>query len=149
MDDTVKTLNELIAVCEDGEKEFAEGAEIAEDTKLQLLFRQFAEECRDAGAELRAAAIALGGAPASEGTVVGAVHRGWLKLKSTIEERNIAVLEELERGQERVTSMYRKTAAVELPANVDGIIRRQCDSTVARCERLRELCKLYKGGVVS
>lgn len=142
--DTVKVLKDLIQTSENGEKGFSEAAEIAKDPKLQLLFREFARECQTAAVELQARVIALGGKAEDRGTIAGAAHRGWLKVKSTVEDSNIAVLEEVERGQDHAKAEYSKAAKADLPPELKALVLKQRDGVIRNHDRIRDLRNQYK-----
>src|SRR5690242_19543275 len=59
--DIISILNDLIKVSEDGEKGFAEAAEIATDSKLKTLFTASSRECANSIAELQQLVTTLGG----------------------------------------------------------------------------------------
>ena len=145
--DTVKVLNDLITTSEDGEKGFTEAAGIAKDPKLQLLFRECARDCKSATAELQAQVTALGGKPEDSGSIAGAAHRGWVKVKSTVEDSNIAVLEEVERGQDHAKAAYIKAVKADLPPQVKALVQKQHDGALRNHDRIRDLRNQYKAGV--
>src|SRR5580698_7913615 len=97
--DSVTVLNDLIRTSEDGEKGFSEAAELAKDANLKQLFSELSGQCKQAARELQDKVASLGGVPREGGSAAGAAHRGWVKVKSAVEDSNIAVLEEVERGQ--------------------------------------------------
>jgi len=145
--DAVKVLNELIQTSEDGQKGFTEAAEIAKDPKLQLLFKECARDCHSAATELQAQVTSLGGKPEDGGSVAGAAHRGWVKVKSTVEDSNIAVLEEVERGQDHAKAAYNKALKATLPPQAKALVQKQHDGAVRNHDRIRDLRNQYKAGV--
>jgi uncharacterized protein (TIGR02284 family) len=144
--DAVKVLNDLIQTSEDGHKGFNEAAEIAKDPKLQLLFREYAKECQTAAVELQAQVSSLGGKPEVGGSVAGAAHRGWTKVKSTVEDSNIAVLEEVERGQDHAKAAYSKAIKADLPTLAKALVQKQHDGAVRNHDHIRDLRNQYKTG---
>jgi uncharacterized protein (TIGR02284 family) len=100
-DVTVDTLNDLIETSKDGEFGFRTAADCIrnEDTK-QILLRR-ADECRSAAAELAALVVEYGGTAEVSGTTGGAVHRGWVTLKSKLASfPDKTILEETEKGED-------------------------------------------------
>jgi uncharacterized protein DUF2383 len=82
--DTISTLNSLIETCNDGAKGFESAAEEVHDTAARQLFRQFASERSQFADELRTEVQRLGGSPDQGGSVSGAMHRGWMNVKSAV-----------------------------------------------------------------
>ncbi len=98
--DVIDVLNELIETSKDGEKGFALAAKDANDPALAGIFADGERSCREAARELQEQVRSLGGNPDDSGSVKGAVHRGWVSLKSATTTRDAkAVLEECERGR--------------------------------------------------
>lgn len=125
-DDVVDVLNDLIESCRDGEYGFHASAERAESPDLKALLERHSRECAAAAAELEQEVRRRGGEPASGGTVSGALHRGWVSVKtalSTHDDR--AVLEECERGEDAAVARYRKALRDGLPADVRALVERQ------------------------
>src|SRR5688572_9257351 len=99
--DIINTLNDLIENCKDGEYGFRTTAEHAKNPELQRICMARAEECRQAAAELQALVRQHGGAADDGGTASGAVHRGWVAVKSKLTGySDLALLEETERGED-------------------------------------------------
>ena len=97
----VSTLNDLIETSRDGEKGFALAAKDSKEPELTAVFVAGAQSCRAAIAELQGQVRELGATPEEGGSAKGAVHRGWVSLKSTVTSRDSkAILEECERGED-------------------------------------------------
>ena len=125
-DDVVLELNRLIGVAQDGRKGFAEAAEYAADAELKSLFLLCSAECAGAVQELQVAVQTLGREPAGQGSIAGAAHRGWVALKTRLEDSNVAVLEEVERGEEHAEIAYAQALDhLRLPPEVKGLVERQ------------------------
>jgi uncharacterized protein (TIGR02284 family) len=142
--DAIKVLNDLIHTSEDGHKGFAEAAETAKDPQLKTIFREYADECARAIVELQAGVRSLGGSPADSGSITGAAHRGWVKVKSAVEDANIAVLEEVERGQDSAKAAYTKALNAHLPPALLGLVQKQHAGAVRNHDRIRDLRNAYK-----
>ena len=70
-------------------------------TELKALFVKRSTDCATAAAELQTAVKALGGDPENSGSVAGALHRGWVSVKTALSTRDDkSVLEECERGED-------------------------------------------------
>ncbi len=143
--DVISTLNELIETSKDGEKGFALAAKDANDPSLTEFFSEGEESCRVAAQELQEVVSALGGTPDESGSVKGAVHRGWVSLKTAATSRDAkAVLEECERGEDYAKAKYAEALKLDLPEGVRQIVERQYQGAVANHDRVRELRNRYR-----
>ena len=98
--DTAGHLNTLIHTCRDGEKGFHLAADAVDDSHLRSLFRDLAVQRGQFAVELENEVVRLGEVPATEGTVRGAIHRGWLNLKAAVAGNDeSAIVSECERGR--------------------------------------------------
>ena len=138
-------LNELIETSKDGEKGFSKAAEETTEPDLKIMFREGAERCRSAARELQDKVAALGGTPEKGGSMMGAVHRGWVNLKSATTGRDTAaILEEVERGEDYAKGRYADALKEELPADAYELVQRQYQGVLANHDRVRELRNQYR-----
>lgn len=143
--DTVfKTLNELIETSEDGKKGFAEASDKATDDVLKVELNKRSLQCASAAQELQAIVLALGGEPEHSGTVAGAAHRGWVAVKAALGDTNIAVLEEVERGEDHAKAVYHKALRADLPIAARSVVEKQYEGVLRNHDRMRELRNAYK-----
>lgn len=125
-DDIVSTLNGLIETCKDGANGFRTAADGVEDASLKRLFASYAEQRAQFAAELERLVTSLGGSPADSGHVAGAVHRGWINLKSAVTGKDDgAVISECERGEDFAKERYQKALESTLPVDVRATVERQ------------------------
>lgn len=143
-DNAVSTLNELIEVSRDGEKGFKAAAEKADDPGLKSLLQDRARSCASATAELQNLVRSLGGKPETSGSVAGAMHRGWVKVRAAVGDNNIAVLEEVERGEDLAKSAYAKALKADLPAAVRSTIDQQYQGVLRNHDRVRDLRNQFR-----
>jgi uncharacterized protein (TIGR02284 family) len=88
--------------------------------------------------QLQAAVRTLGGQPDRKGSVSGALHRGWLNLRSAIEGKNDdAIVLECERGEALALRSYRNALKRELPQEIESIIQQQCANIQETRQRVR------------
>jgi uncharacterized protein (TIGR02284 family) len=138
--DVISTLNDLIETSRDGEKGFALAAKDTKDPSLARVFTEGEQSCREAARELQEQVRALGGKPDEGGSVKGAVHRGWLNVKSAATSRDDkAILEECERGEDYAKARYAAALATNLPDEVRQLVERQYRGAVANHDRVRDL----------
>jgi uncharacterized protein (TIGR02284 family) len=140
----ISTLNTLIETCEDGAQGFKTAAEELGDSSTRELFRQYARERTECAEELRTEVRRLGGNPEKGGSVSGAMHRGWMNIKSAIAGKNeSAIVAEAERGEDVAVQTYQKAIQSDLPPDVKSKIQRQFTQVKAAHDRVRELEKAH------
>ena len=124
--DVVDVLKDLVECCKDGEYGFRECAEQAKDSQLRSTFLQRADDCRRGAQELNDCIRQYGGSVEDGGSAMGAMHRGWVSIKSkltTYDDK--AVLEEAERGEDNAKARYMKALQKNLPSDVRQVVERQ------------------------
>jgi len=143
--DVISTLNDLIETSKDGEKGFALAAKDAKDPGLVSLFREGEQSCREAARELQEQVRALGGNPDESGSVSGAVHRGWVNLKTAATSRDDkAILEEVERGEDFAKARYAAALKTNLPDGLRQLVERQYQGALSNHDRVRDLRNQYQ-----
>jgi uncharacterized protein (TIGR02284 family) len=124
--DVIAVLNNLIETCKDGEKGFRTAAEGLSNGDLATLFLNYAEQRASFAAELQAEVRRLGGDAETGGSVMGAVHRGWLDIKSAVAGKDEgAVIAEAERGEDHAVREYRRALEHNLPTGVQTVVENQ------------------------
>jgi uncharacterized protein (TIGR02284 family) len=143
-DDVVDVLNDLIESARDGEYGFTSCADHADSAQLKSVFRRHAQECAAAAVELEHEIRRLGGEPASGGTVAGALHRGWVSVKSALSTQDDkAVLQECERGEDAAVARYRKALKATLPSDIRALVERQAQGAQRNHDEIRGLRDSY------
>ncbi len=139
-DAIISTLNDLIETSRDGEEGFRTCADGVRNAQLKQMFEQAASRCGQAVRELQAKVRSLGGDPERRGSVSGALHRGWVDIKSTITGMNEgAILTECERGEDVAKKAYEDALAKDLPADIRSMVERQYQGVKQHHERVRQL----------
>ncbi len=139
-DDVVDVLNDLLESSRDGEYGFHASAEHAESGELKGIFQRHSRECAAAAVELEHEIRRLGGDPASGGSVSGALHRGWVSVKTALSTNDDkAVLEECERGEDAAVARYRKALKAKLPADIRMLLERQAQGAQRNHDEVRAL----------
>ena len=140
-------LNDLIRVSEDGEQGFRLAAEKASDPELKMLFSERAQTCQSAAGELQSMVRQLGGKPEHGGSMSGSLHRGWVKAKTAVSsDDDVAVLEELERGEDMAKAAYARALSAELPEQIREVIDQQYSGVLQNHNRVRNLRDIYQQG---
>ena len=133
-------LNDLVETCKDGEKGFREAAEGITDTSTRSMFLRYAQERAEYARELQSEISRLGGTPDTDGSASGALHRGWINLKSAITGHNDkAIVDEAERGEDIAVESYQKALAKDIPSDLKSIVERQYKGVQAAHNEVRNL----------
>ena len=139
-DDVVDALQDLAECCKDGEYGFRACAEQVKRSDLKSIFLQRADDCRGAAQELNEQIRMLGGNDADHGSAAGAVHRGWVAVKSTLTTYDDqAVLEEAERGEDNARARYMKALKQPLPAGIKLVVERQMQGVQRNHDQIKML----------
>lgn len=120
----IDLLNGLIVACEDGAQAYRSALKEIDDRDLKQVFYDLAIAREHTAARLRNTVHELGGTPKESGSASGLALRVYADLKtalSTFEEN--AILEELDRSEERTVGRFRSALRTDLPADVKKIVR--------------------------
>jgi uncharacterized protein (TIGR02284 family) len=139
-EDVISTLNNLIETCKDGQEGFKQAAEGVERSDLKTLFYELGQQRSQFAGELQTLVRDLGGDPENTSSTAGAIHRGWINIKSLVTGKDeAAVLNEAERGEDVAKNAYKEALATNLPANAVEIVQRQADAVMAAHDRVRNM----------
>ena len=139
-DDVISTLNGLIETCKDGQEGFAQAADGIERSDLKSLFYEFSQQRAQFSGELQSLVRSLGGDPENSGSTLGALHRGWINIKSAVTGKDDeAILNECERGEDAAKAAYKDALTKALPANVSEVVRNQQTSIISAHDRVKAL----------
>ena len=146
MASTTSILNNLIETSKDGEKGFRTSADNAKDPALKELFRKRADDCARGASELQALVSRLGAEPETGGSVAGAIHRGWVNIKTSVTaDDDLAILEEVERGEDVAKASYRKALdSGDLTPDARSVVQKQYDGVLRNHDQVRALRDRYK-----
>jgi uncharacterized protein (TIGR02284 family) len=138
---TVTTLNDLIEILRDGQHGFKTAADDAKAPELAALFNRYSTQRAEFVAELQARVLALGANVEKSGSATGAMHRGWINIKSALTSNEPhAVLAEAERGEDAAVEAFQKALDcnhLDLPTR--DIISRQYHEVKAAHDKVRQL----------
>jgi len=125
-DKAISVLNNLIETTKDGEKGFKTAAEGLTAPDIKHRFLQYSRERAQMTTELQAEVRRLGGDPERSGSMAGALHRGWLDIKSVVTGKDDhAILAEAERGEDVAKSTYESAMNEPLPASAETLVQQQ------------------------
>ena len=143
--DIVSTLNDLIETSRDGDEGFRTSAEHAKDAQLKSLFANRAQSCATAVRELQEVVRANGGEPTDSSSMSGAIHRRWVDIKSMITGGDdMAILNEVERGEDVAVASYKKALAKDLPSDVRALIERQFQGVQQNHDQIKQLRNQFR-----
>jgi len=138
--DVIDVLKDLVECCKDGEYGFRECAEQAERQDLKTMFLQRADDCRNGAQELNQLVRQHGGTAEEGGSAMGAMHRGWVSIKSKLTSYDDkAVLEECERGEDNAKARYKKALDKNLPPAVRQVVERQYQGVQRNHDQIKML----------
>ncbi len=138
--DTIDTLNNLLETSRNGEYGFRTSAEHVKAQDIKTLLNRRADDCRDAARELESLIGRSGGKADEGGTVAGALHRGWVSVKSVLTgHSDEAILNECERGEDTAVAQYRKALKQDLPASVRAVVERQAQGAQRNHDQVKAL----------
>jgi len=123
---TTTTLLALLRVCRDGEQGYRRALRDADDAAHQTLFTRLAEDRARFGQQLRDELKSLGVSAQFKGTLMGALHRGWIEASAKLSASNPKlILRECERGEELGLRVYRSALRTDLPAPIRSVVEAQ------------------------
>jgi len=139
-EDSVSILNSLIETSIDGEKGFLKSAEVVDDQMLKTFFLRRAQQVKESVEELQNIVSDLGGKPAESDSIGGFLHRRWIDLISAITGNNsLAVLDEVERGEDVALTAYKNAAGKDLPPVARLAVMRQLAGAQHNHDQVKQL----------
>jgi len=136
-----EVIDDLIETLKDGQEGFKQAAESVKNPQLKSLFNDYAQQRARFIVELRSEAQTPDERePDVSGSATGALHRGWINLKSALSRGDDhAILAECERGEDSAVEEYQKALNDGLSAPVREIVSRQYAEIKATHDRIRDL----------
>ena len=137
---TISMLNGLIETCEDGFEGFKQAAEGVKSEDLKRTFFKYSEERAGFVADLQNLVRTLGGDPEDSGSTAGALHRGWINIKSAVTgQDDSAILNECERGEDSAKKEYQEAQKQDMPDYVRSSVEAQYAAVLAAHDNIRML----------
>ena len=140
-------IDNLIETLKDGQEGFKQAAEGVSNPKLKSLFRDYSQQRSRFAAALQSEARREGDtAPENSSSAAGALHRGWINLKSVITGGDEhAILAECERGEDSAVEEYKKALEDGLTQSARDLVSRQFAEIKAAHDRIKSLRDAAKG----
>jgi uncharacterized protein (TIGR02284 family) len=131
----------LIETLKDGQEGFKQAAETVKDPQLKSVFSEYSQQRARFAIELRSKAQSPDDRESKmSGSAAGALHRGWINLKSAVTKGDDhAILAECERGEDSAVEEYRKALNDGLAAPVQDIVSRQYAEIQKAHDRVKQL----------
>jgi uncharacterized protein (TIGR02284 family) len=144
----ISVLDDLIETLRDGQEGFKQAAEAVNDPKLKSLFRDFSDQRSRFVTALQTEARKFGDRePETDSSSAGALHRGWINLKSAVSGGDEhSILAECERGEDSAVEEFRKAMEDDLPPALQDVVSRQFAEIKAAHDRIRDLRDAVKAG---
>ncbi|MDQ3290257.1 MAG: PA2169 family four-helix-bundle protein [Bacteroidota bacterium] len=144
-DKLTRAINDLVETCKDGMKGYETAAENVNDPQLKAELSNLAQQRAQFVSELESQARQYGISSNNETTIesvameaAGAVHRGWINLKSAIAgNSNDAILSECENGDAAALKTYETALSAQgLPMELRNIVEKQHSEILEAKNRL-------------
>jgi uncharacterized protein (TIGR02284 family) len=136
-----KIIDNLIETLKDGQEGFKQAAEGVKDPQLKSLFDEYSRQRARFAVELRSKAQSPDERDSEmTGSAAGALHRGWINLKSAVTRGDDhAVLAECERGEDSAVEEFKKALDDGLSAPVQQIVSRHYAEIKLAHDRVKHL----------
>src|SRR5580658_423893 len=119
----LSTLNDLIETCKDSQHGFQSAGEKLKDPEIHTLFLKFYLQRSEFAGELQAEVTRIGGDPATSGSALGAIQRGWSGLKTALAvDTDFAILDEADKGEDAAVENYIAALRKDLPSDLKSIV---------------------------
>jgi uncharacterized protein (TIGR02284 family) len=141
MNNQEKIIASLIETLKDGQEGFKQAAEAVKDPQLKSLFDEYSRQRAQFAVELRSKAQSPDERESKmSGSAAGALHRGWINLKSALTSGDDhAILAECERGEDSAVEEFQKALDNGLSAPVQQIVSRQYAQIKEAHDRIKHL----------
>ena len=136
-----KIVDNLIETLKDGQEGFKQAAEGVKDPQLKAVFDEYSRQRGRFAVELRSKAQSADERDSEmSGSAAGALHRGWINLKSALTRGDDhSILAECERGEDSAVEEFRKALNNSPSAPVQEIVSRQYVQIKEAHDRVKNL----------
>jgi uncharacterized protein (TIGR02284 family) len=140
-------IDNLIETLKDGQEGFKQAAESVRNPALKTLFSDYSDQRSRFATVLQSEARRQGETePETTSSATGALHRGWINLKSAITGGDEhAILAECERGEDSAVEEYKKALDEDLSPAARELVSLQFPEIKAAHDRIRSLRDAAKG----
>ncbi len=139
----INQLKKLIEICQEGKDGYRTAAEHIKNPEYTQLFEQYADQRREFEQALSQHLVTDQEGSSLKATVAdaaGAVHRGWINLKSAVTGgSNSAILNECERGDAAALEAYEEALREPMPNEISTLVRQQHEKIRAAYQKVKSL----------
>lgn len=137
----IERLNHLTAIANDGKYGYENAAEDVKDATLKQMFMQYSRERAVYAEDLKREVAKRGGSPDKDGGPLGALHRTWMDIKSTITSGDReAILKTCITGEEAAVKAYTEAMEDEnLSGDVKQLVSQQLSGIQFALNSIRSL----------
>ncbi|GHA75963.1 ferritin-like domain-containing protein [Pontibacter akesuensis] len=141
---SIDVLQELNQFVNDRIQGYKHAVEVTKDPAHQSYYNDLIKQSQQFSNEINSAIGSMGGSPQNSTTAKGKIFRGWMDVKSTFtgsDEEEIIKSNIF--GEEWAQKAYNDALEHkhELPPNVVQMVEKQKQTSLATCERLRQMEK--------
>jgi len=137
---STEVMNDLIQTCIDGQKGFEAAAKAVDDPGIKDELVGYSWQRQQFANDLKSRMKSFGEAPPEHGSASGAMHRGWMNVKSAVGANDgHAILAECERGEDVAEEVYRKAMQAGLPTEYSKVVSMQFQTIQRTHDRIKAL----------
>ena len=137
---TIDRLNHLVHINRDAEAGFRTAAGNVKNSEIETLFHGYAKQHVKFITELQGEIGRLGGNPSDSGTLSGALHRGWMDVKSALTGHSAgSMLAACETGEQSAEAAYTEAADANPTGQTHTLIEKHRQQISAFRSRLTKL----------
>lgn len=123
---TIESLNVLLAACRDGHDGFLAAAKSASSPELKSTLGRFGVERGEFASAIAGEIDRLGGKPLDHGTFAGRLHRGWFEIKSKLQRApDAALLQACEKGEVTTVENFEAELEKDHPEQTRELVEQQ------------------------
>jgi len=145
--EVVQNLNNLIETAKDSAEGFKTAAENVKSPSTKQKFEDYSDQRQHFCKDLQERVKGLGGTPETTSSTLGAIHRGWVNLKSALTLGDRAIVIEVIRGEEVAERNYAAVAQnPAFPSDLKGEVKDQHHKIQESLNYARDLDEKLKEG---
>ncbi|TPE43646.1 PA2169 family four-helix-bundle protein [Pontibacter mangrovi] len=138
----IDVLQELNQFVNDRIEGYEHAAKLTKDPAHQSYYKDLVNQSRQFSSEINSTLSSIGGSTEKGTTAKGKIYRGWMDVKNTVTGRDEESLVKSNiYGEEWAQKAYNDALEhkAELPPQVVQMVEKQKQSSLATCERLRQM----------
>jgi uncharacterized protein (TIGR02284 family) len=138
--EAINVCNRLIQNCQDAADGYRTATMAVDSDNLKTLFMDIAESREFMITDLQGEIVSLGSEPNDGGSLLGALHRGWMNIKSVVSGHDPnEILAECIRGEQSAIDQYRDALSIELPPLTRELLQGHYERVQQNYQQMRSL----------